>query len=111
MYNRNIRLTFLELTKDDSALLNLVSDVYAYENGKRTDKRIATKYTMVLPKCGFDTLDIKVKEDSPSITMEEIEAAGGTLKVKPIGFVATFYVTKTNQVGISAHAERMEVIK
>lgn len=60
-----------EVMPSDKFILKEVAPVYAYADGKRTDKIEAYRYTLVDPE-SFDTFDVKIKGATPIVTSEMV---------------------------------------
>lgn len=107
----NFVLSLIEIAKSETVKLIGSKQDVKYENGVKTDIIVGTRYTVVCPNNGFQTFSVKIKEENPSITQEEINNSGGSIDVTFIGFEGKFFQNKNKDVLFSAKADKIEVIK
>jgi hypothetical protein len=108
----SLEIPFEMVAKSKTCIVNNVAAWYDYKDGKRSDNLLGYAYDCVLPRNGFNGIRIKVeKETSPSVTMEMIAAAGGSIEVEPVNFVAKVYVNSSGQADLSAKASAVVPVK
>lgn len=100
-------------TTDNTGKVIDVKPVFEYIDGVSTKNIVAWKYTILLDKNRFQTIDIKVDEKESTITTADIEQSdSGFILVKIIGFYAKLYVNRNNSsINITAKADSIEVIE
>lgn len=106
----NISLQYEPVAKSKTGILNNIEALFAYEDNKRTDRQIGYRYTLVLPCNNYEKITVKVEEDKPAITPDELAAATAPVIVEPKGFTARFYRTRNGEYALTAKADRIEVI-
>lgn len=94
----------------DSVLITDVSQVKNFVDGKPTDKIWGYKYKVVCPSNKYCQFDIKIEQPTPTITPQELEAKGGTVKAKLKGFIGKFYKNRNGEYQFTAKATGIEVI-
>lgn len=109
----NFSLTFQQISGgSDSAPLVGVSDWYEYQEGKRA-KRLGSRYTVLLLADGCSQLSVKVEDEAPVITQEELDKHNTTttfIFARFHNFKATVYPSD-HQIKLSAKADRIELVK
>lgn len=110
---RTIDINYFNISRDreNEGKVIEVKPVYEYIDNKPSDKVIGTKYTLILEKNKYQTIDIKVEEKKPCITQDDIEKNDGYIPVVINGFKASLYQNKDKNIFVSAKAESIEVIK
>lgn len=63
-----------EVTESEVFALLSVAPIYEYVKGEKTDTEIGTRYTVADPE-NFFTFDVKILNQVPVVTQEEIESA------------------------------------
>ncbi len=106
----NFRFNFQQIANADTALLTDVRPLLKYVNGKVTEEQEGNKYEIVLPANHYEKIIVKVVEDKPITTVEEIAAKGGSIKVKFKNFEAKFYRTAMGDYALTANASAIEVL-
>ena len=87
-----------------------VSDGYAYEDGKKTDKVNHFKVLAVFPDNAFEQLTVKVMTlDIPDVLKDL--SAGKPVKVKFIGLKGKIYQASNGDPAVSVSADAVEVMK
>jgi hypothetical protein len=94
-----LELPWALIARSKTCLVNAVAQWFDYVDGKRTEKQKGYLYSCVLPSNGYQTIVVKVEESAPSITVEQIEAAGGAVEVEPVNFVGKIYVPQGGRAG------------
>lgn len=87
--NQRIRFSWEQLFAK-GAYLAEVRPYYEYKENKRTEKRLGYSY-IVVNRCGYDKVSIKVKGREPVITNEEIELSENDISIFAKGFIGTIY--------------------
>ena len=94
-----------------TAILKSVRPVYVYEDGKRTEKLAGYKYDLVNPT-NYTTFAIKVREDVPLITNEEIDEQGLVAVDIPVeGISITPYRAEFGYLVVSITAPSLQLKK
>lgn len=83
--------------------------VKEFKDGKSTEKIVGYSYTIVCPSNKYEQFQLKVEQPQPLLTPEELEAKGGTVKVKVKGFEGRFYQNAEKQIIFTAKATAIEV--
>jgi hypothetical protein len=102
-----IQLTW-EQVFPKSAYLAGVRPYYEYVDGKRTGKQIGWTYSLV-NRAGYDKVNVKVVENVPILTQEEIEKSESDILVIAEGFVGSIY-NSDGRIAISGKAEKVVLI-
>ena len=103
MDKSNIQAAVLETTGGEY-LATATNDWYEFVNGAKSDKLLGTTVRVVLPKRGFDRLNVKVCKPS-NIDIPE----NGTVPVRFENLILTLYRTD-NGFDVSARADSVSVI-
>lgn len=102
--------SLLQVAGSEQVLLTGCLPIKDFVDGKPTDKIIGYRYTLVAPQNKYESFTVKVEQASPAISPEELEAKGGTVKVKIKGFQGRFYRDRNKEYQFTAKAESVEVI-
>lgn len=99
----------------DFAPLVSKTDVFPYENGKRTsDVRIGVKLTLALQNARLSTLTVKFDHDPiPKITDEQIEAACSECKfifVQIPDCIVNLFSSNGGGIGMTATAQTAQIV-
>ncbi len=99
----------------DFALLVSKTDVFPYENGKRTSEmRIGVKLTLALQNARLSTLTVKFDHDPlPKITDEEIETACSECKfifAQIPDCVVNLFSSSGGGIGMTATAQTAQIV-
>lgn len=86
------------------------TDLYEFENGKKTDKQIGFVLETVMPDNRYNKEKIKVVNTNPVVTNELIAQQGGTVKVKFKNLRGKFYRTPSGEYLLSCKADGVEVM-
>ena len=106
MRNTNIKVA-TDATTDDEYLLIATNDAFEYdESGSRTTKVLGTTYRCVLPKRGFDSLNVKILGKPCMVQAPE---DGSAIPVRFEGLTLTLYRTDSGY-DVSARADNVSVI-
>jgi hypothetical protein len=110
----NLSLTFQQISGgSDSAPVVAVSDWYDYQDGKR-GKRLGSRYTILLLADGCSQLAVKVEDEAPVITQEELDKHNISMNfvLARFGgcFVARPYADRNGQMQLSAKAEQIFIL-
>lgn len=109
----NFSLTFQQISGGaDSAPVVAISDWFDFQDGKR-GKRLGSRYTVLLLADGCSQLVVKVEDEAPVITQEELDKHNATTNfifAKFHNFKATVYPSD-HQIKLSAKADRIELVK
>lgn len=98
-------------TEDDEGKVISSRPTFEYKENKVTDNRTGSKYTLLLEKNKFQTVDIKIEEKKPVITQEDIDnSKEGYIPVIIHGFSAQLY-QRDGKICISCKADNLEVIE
>lgn len=85
-----------------------VSDLFAYEDGQKTDRRLGTRYEVIQPAGKYPRFSVKIQDSSSAITQEDVENAlktSKTIKVEFANVVCKLYVDSKRNIQISISAE------
>lgn len=104
-----IVITENQVTKGGQTICTNVRPVKEYKDGKPTDNVIGYNYTVVCPSNKYEQFSIKVEQQQPVITPEELESKGGSVKVKVKNFEGRFYQNAEKQILFTAKATAIEV--
>ena len=105
-----IIFTLMQIAKGDWVLIVNVRAKKKYVNGVATNEIDGYIYDAVLPLNSYERISIKVNEDKPSITQEDINTKGGSIKAKPKNFEGKFYRTSDGNYAFSSTASAIEVM-
>lgn len=110
MNPKNLEIPFSVVSPTGQMLITEVKENKTYIDGKPSGERNGYRYeVVVLPR--YEKLTIKVLgQAEPSITNAQIEAAGGSVRGKPIDFIGRVYVMN-GTAGVSATAKAIEILK
>ena len=86
------------------AYLSSFRPYFEYIGGKRSEKQAGWMYILV-NRDGYEKINVKVIENVPSFTEEEIEKSETDISVIADGFVGSIY-NKDGRIAISGKAER-----
>lgn len=87
----DMKFSLEQIANSKEVLITSVREVKEYVDGKRTDNILGYSYEVTAPKNKYEKFSIKVEESIPAITMQELEAKGGTIKATANDFMGTFY--------------------
>lgn len=111
MININkITLTLQQVAGADTILITGVRPMKEFQDGKQTDKVIGYNYSVVCPANKYEAFSIKIEQEKPTITQEELDAKGGTAKAKVKAFEGKFYQNKSKDILFTAKATGIEII-
>lgn len=111
MININkVIFTLAQVANSDIVFITEVRPVKEYQEGKPTEKILGYSYTVVCPANKFEAFIIKVEQQQPAITHQELESRGGTVKAKVKGFQGKFYQNKNKEILFTARATEMEIV-
>lgn len=102
-----IQLTW-EQVFPKNAYLSGVWPYYEYVGGKRSDKQIGWTYSLV-NRAGYDKVNVKVVENAPILTQEEIEKSESDILVIAEGFIGSIY-SNDGRIAISGKAEKVVLV-
>ena len=106
----NLRLPLEIVARSEEVLVTEVTPFKDYIDGKPSENIAGYKYNVVCPANKYEPLAVKIRQSQPTITNEEIDAAGGSIKVTFVGFEGKFYRTSNGDYAFTAKADRLEVI-
>lgn len=98
-----------EIMLSDKFIVKGVTPVYAYENGKRTDKIQGYRYTLIDPEV-YETFDIKVKGTNPVITNEMVTDRENRVYVALENAIIKPYKIEYGRVSCSVVADSIRVL-
>ncbi len=108
----SILITLLQVAKSNEVLLTGLNPFREYIDGKPSETIAGYKYTVVCPANKFESFSVKIFQATPTITNEQIEAAGGSIKVTFKGFEGKFYRdSRSGEYLFTAKATEVEVLK
>ncbi|MEG1160117.1 MAG: hypothetical protein RSD70_06995 [Acidaminococcaceae bacterium] len=108
---RMLILTLLQVALDTKAILVSVADDNEYIDNKATGKKLGTKYTVVCPKNKYFSFTIKVAENTPIITQEEIDNTDEPIWVTAEGFEGKLYRLRGDtDYSLTARAEKVVLL-
>ena len=81
---------------------------YEYVDGKRSDKQIGWTYSLV-NRAGYDKVNVKVVENVPILTQEEIEKSESDILVIAEGFIGSIY-SNDGRIAISGKAKKVVLV-
>lgn len=118
MYNNQIMvflkllvLTMVQVLGDESAILVGASDDVEYgDAGKPTGRILGAKYSVIADGMKYMPVTVKVPGAVPVITQEEIDAAGGPVRVTFEGFAGRLYLMR-GELGLTCKAEKAMIVK
>ena len=102
--------TLSELTTTESFALLSVAPVYEYEAGKKTEKVIATRYSVADPET-FDKFDVKVMNTKAIITKELLESNSSHIWVEFSGAMVKPYKVEFGSALCSVTADDVKLVK
>jgi hypothetical protein len=105
-----IVINLQQVAKGDQLILVGVKPTKEFKDGKQTERIIGYSYSVVFPQNRYEAAVIKVDETKPVITQEELEAKGGSVKVKIKNFEGRFYQNSNKDVLFTAKAAGIEVL-
>lgn len=111
----NISLSFQQISggADFSPVVG-VSDWYEYQDGKPTSTRLGSRYTILLLADGCSQLAVKVEDEAPVITQEELDKHNISMNFvlcRFEGFTARPYTDRAGRMQLSAKADRIVLVK
>lgn len=111
----NISLSFQQISggTDFSPVVG-VSDWYEYQDGKPTSTRLGSRYTILLLADGCSQLAVKVEDEAPVITQEELDKHNISMNFvlcRFEGFTARPYTDRAGRMQLSAKADRIVLVK
>lgn len=98
-----------EIMPSDKFIVKEVAPVYAYADGKRTDKIEAYRYTLVDPE-SFDTFDVKVKGDKPVVTSEMVADKENRVWVALDNAIVKPFKMEYGKVSCSVTADSIKIL-
>lgn len=111
----NFSLSFQQISGgNDLAPIVGVSDLYEYKDGNRTSTRLGSRYTILLLADGCSQLSVKVEDEAPVITQEELDKHNTSMNFvlcRFEGFTARPYADRAGRMQLSAKAERIVLVK
>lgn len=90
--------------ENGECVLLSVSPLEEYVDGKPNGKVVGQKYHIVCPSNQYEKFVVKVK-GKPSITNDQIQQAGGQLKVVFDNLTGKFYRTNSGEYAVSCSAD------
>lgn len=105
-----IIITEQQVTKGGPIICTSVRPVKEYKDGKPTDNIIGYNYTIICPSNKYAQIQLKIEQPQPTITLEELEAKGGSVKVKVKAFEGKFFQNPNRDVLFTAKATAIEVV-
>lgn len=109
-----LKIPFSCFANGGAAIATNISPLHPYRDGHSvTEEIIGRRVTVVFPRAGYQTLDVKVADPTDALT--PLLDKGQTVYVDFDGFVATIYdfndkATGSRRMGISAKADRVRVV-
>ncbi len=107
----DFRFSLLMVAKSEEVLVTEATPFKDYTDGKPSENIAGYKYNVVCPTNKYEPLAVKIRQSQPTITNEQIEAAGGAIKVTFVGFEGKFYRTSNGDYAFTAKADRLEVVQ
>lgn len=108
----NFTFTLIQVAKSNEVLITEVKPYRDYIDDKPSDKVAGYKYTVVCSANKFESFAVKIAQENPTITAEQIEAAGGTIKATFKGFEGKFYRdSRSGEYMFTSKANELEVLK
>lgn len=105
-----ITINLQQVAGADTVLITDVRPVKEFQDGKQTDKIIGYSYSVVCPANKYEAFSIKIEQQQPAISLDELAAKGGTVKAKVKGFEGRFYQNKSKDVLFTAKATGIEIV-
>lgn len=106
----NITIPIQIAAKSEIVYIVDVKPIKKFVDGKPLDELLGFSYVVSCPANKFETFSIKVEQQQPVITPEELEAKGGVVKAKIKGFQGKFYQNKNKDICFAAKATDVELI-
>ena len=105
-------LTTSQISGNDAGecVLLSVSPLEEYVEGKPSGKVVGQKYHIVCPDRQYEKFIVKIK-GKPMITNDQIQQAGGQVRVIFENLTGKFYRTNSGEYALSCNADSAEVIK
>lgn len=108
----NFTYTLTQVAKSNEVLLTGVMPFRNYIEGKPSDNIAGYKYTVVCPANKYESFTVKIPQEAPTITAEQLEAAGGAIKATFKGFEGKFYRdSRSGEYLFTSKALEVEVLK
>lgn len=98
-----------EVMPSDKFIVKEVTPVYAYQDGKRTDKLEAYRYSLVDPE-SFDTFDIKIKGATPVVTSEMVADKDNRFWVALSNAIVKPFKMEYGKVSCSVTADSIKIL-
>ena len=96
--------------ENGECVLLSVSPLEEYVDGKPSGKVVGQKYHIVCPNNKYEKFIVKIK-GKPTITNDQIQQAGGQVRVIFDNLTGKFYRTNSGEYALSCNADSAEVIK
>ena len=108
----DFRFSLLMVAKTEEILVTEVTPFKDYIDGKPSENIVGYKYTVVCPANKYEAFTVKIRQQQPTITNEQIEAAGGSIKATLKGFEGKFYRdSRSGEYLFTAKATEVEVLE
>ena len=107
-----VKLTVSQICGNDEGecVLLSVSPLEEYIDGKPSGKVVGQKYHIVCHNNKYEKFIVKIK-GKPMITNDQIQQAGGQVRVIFENLTGKFYRTNSGEYALSCNADSAEVIK
>ena len=107
-----VKLTVSQICGNDEGecVLLSVSPLEEYIDGKPSGKVVGQKYHIVCPNNKYEKFIVKIK-GKQMITNDQIQQAGGQVRVIFENLTGKFYRTNSGEYALSCNADSAEVIK
>ena len=107
-----IIFSLIHVAKSNEILVTEVKPYKDYIDGNPSDKIAGYKYTVVCPANKYESFTVKIAQEVPTITAEQLEAAGGAIKATFKGFEGKFYRdSRSGEYLFTSKALEVEVLK
>ena len=103
----SIKLTWAQIFPK-GAYLASVYPHYEYVGGKRSENQVGWTYCLV-NRAGYDKVNVKVVENVPILTQEEIDKSESDILVIAEGFIGSIY-SNDGRIAISGKAEKVVLV-
>lgn len=105
-------LSLHQVALSNEVLITGLSPFREYIDGKPSENIAGYKYNVVCPANKYESINVKIRQATPTITNEQIEAAGGSIKATFKGFEGKFYRdSRSGEYLFTAKATEVEVLK
>ena len=112
---RNINLSLNDVAGSERVLLTEITALTEFKEGKRTEKQIGFKYSVVCPDSNprYQPLTVKILKTKPVVSKEELDQANlakDDIYITFTNFRATLYLDRNSRPQISASADSAELL-